>query len=437
MTVMTTPKVGNLRVNADRLWARHMELAQIGAIAGDGSCRLALSPEDAAARALFATWCEAAGLSITADRAGNMFAVRPGQDATLPAIAAGSHLDTQPHGGRFDGISGVLAALEVIETLNDAGIDTIAPLAVINWTNEEGVRYAPGLMGSSWFVGQISDAALDGTRASDGAFFAEEVRRLGLGGDQGQLGFAIGAFFELHIEQGPLLEKLGSQVGIVTSVQGLRWLDVTVTGMDGHAGTTPLDHRKDALLAAARMIVRLNEVGRTFGPDARVSVGRITPATAGPSTIVGECGFVIDIRHPDAATLAQMADECAAGCRDIATSSDCEVALTERISVAPCKFDEGCIDALENAAIDMGFSNVRMASGALHDASNIAKVAPTAMIFVPCRDGISHNVNEYAAPHDIAAGATVLLHAMLEKAGLSVNQTTLTGKMAANAPNPT
>ena len=419
MTDITRSSIRNLRVNTDRLWARHMEMARIGAIAGDGSCRLALSAEDARARTLFAGWCHAAGLTLTSDRAGNMFAVRAGQDATLPAIAAGSHLDTQPHGGRFDGISGVLAALEVIETLNDAGIDTIAPLAVINWTNEEGVRYAPGLMGSSWFVGQISDAALDSTRAADGAVFADEVRARGWFGDQGQHGFAMGAFFELHIEQGPLLEKLDLQLGIVTSVQGLLWLDVVVTGMDGHAGTTPLDHRKDALLSAARMLVGLNEIGRSFGPDARVSVGRIKTATDGPSTIVGECSFVIDIRHPDAATLARLAVQCAAVCHDVATASDCSVTLSERISVAPCKFDDSCIDALEGAAKNMGFSHMRIASGALHDASNVATVAPTAMIFVRCRDGISHNVNEYAAPDDLAAGATVLLHAMLQKAGIS------------------
>ncbi len=419
MTATPPPHVDNLRVNTDRLWARHMELARIGAIAGDGSCRLALSAEDAEARTLFAGWCQAAGLTVSSDRAGNMFALRPGQDATLPAIAAGSHLDTQPHGGRFDGISGVLAALEAIETLNDAGIDTIAPLAVINWTNEEGVRYAPGLMGSSWFVGQISDAALDSSRAADGAVFGDEVRARGWYGDQGPHGFALGAFFELHIEQGPLLEKLDFQLGIVTSVQGLLWLDVVVTGMDGHAGTTPLDHRKDALLSAARMLVGLNETGRSFGPDARVSVGRIKTATDGPSTIVGECSFVIDIRHPDAATLARLAVQCAAVCHDIATASDCSVTLSERISVAPCKFDDSCVDALEGAAKIMGFSHMRIASGALHDASNLATVAPTAMLFVPCRDGISHNVNEYAAPDDLAAGATVLLHAMLQKAGIS------------------
>ena len=274
MNSLEPQAAGNLRVNADRLWARHMELARIGAIEGDGNCRLALSAEDSAARHVFAAWCHAAGLSLCTDRAGNMFAKRRGTNPDLPAIAAGSHLDTQPHGGRFDGISGVLAALEVIETLNDAGIETLAPLAVINWTNEEGVRFAPGLMGSSWFVGQLSDAGLADVRDADGVRFQDEARMRGWLGDQGPGEFAMDAYFELHIEQGPILEKLGHQVGIVTSVQGLRWLDVTITGMDGHAGTTPLDHRQDALLTSAKMLVALNTLGETYGPDARVSVGR-------------------------------------------------------------------------------------------------------------------------------------------------------------------
>lgn len=419
---MTSPSgqsIDNLRVNRDRLWARHMALARIGAIDGDGSCRLALSAEDSAARHLFASWCQAAGLALHCDRAGNMFAIRTGHDPLLPVIAAGSHLDTQSHGGRFDGISGVLAALEVIETLNDAGITTLAPLAVVNWTNEEGVRFAPGLLGSSWFVGAVTDAALDLVRASDGAGFADEVKARGWHGDQGPEGLKLGAFFELHIEQGPQLETSGHQIGIVTSVQGLRWLDVEVTGMDGHAGTTPLDHRQDALLAAARMLVGLNEAGRTCGPDARVSVGRLKTATDGPSTIVGQVSFVIDIRHPDAAVLARLTARCIALCHEIAVTAKCLVTLSERISIPPRQFDETCVDALERAASTMGLRHIRMASGALHDASNIALIAPTAMVFVPCLDGISHNVKEYASPEDLAAGASVLLHAMLEKAGMA------------------
>ena len=410
---------GNLRINAERLWSRHMEMAKIGAIPGDGNCRLAMSAEDATARRLFATWCAAAGMSLQVDAAGNMFALRSGTDPSLPPIAAGSHLDTQPHGGRFDGISGVLAALEVVETLNDAGIETRAPIAVINWTNEEGVRFGPGLMGSSWFVGNITDDGLAAIRDADGVSFVEEASSRGWRGPQAAGAFPMGAFFELHIEQGPQLEALGHQVGIVTSVQGLKWLDVAVTGMDGHAGTTPLDHRRDALLTAARMLVALNDIGRSFGPDARVSVGRLIPETDGPSTIVGGVRFVIDLRHPDAAVLADLSSQCAATCRAIATADGCDIALSERISVAPKHFDPDCIAALAAAARDLGFSHSEIASGALHDASNIVDVAPTAMIFVPCRDGISHNVSEYASREDLAAGTSVLLQAMLAKAGVS------------------
>lgn len=411
-------RAGNLRVNGDRLWSRHMEMAQIGAIAGKGNCRLAMSAEDAAARELFATWCKNAGMTLQVDGAGNMFALRAGTDPTLPPIAAGSHLDTQPHGGRFDGISGVLAALEVVETLNDAGIQTKAPLAVINWTNEEGVRFGPGLMGSSWFIGDISDDGLSEIRDIDGVAFVDEATRRGWRGDQGAGAFPMGAFFELHIEQGPQLEALGHQVGIVTSVQGLKWLDVSLKGMDAHAGTTPLDHRNDALLAAARMLVALNETGKACGRDARVSVGRLKTATDGPSTIVGEANFVIDIRHPDATVLARLAASCEAVCRSIADETGCGIKVSQRISVPPTHFDQGCIDALAEAARELGVTHSEIASGALHDASNIANVAPTAMVFVPCRNGISHNVEEYADREDLAAGASVLLQAMLAKAGV-------------------
>lgn len=409
-------RAGNLRVNADRLWSRHMEMAQIGAIAGEGNCRLSMSAEDSAARELFATWCKNAGMTLQVDGAGNMFALRPGTDPTLPPIAAGSHLDTQPHGGRFDGISGVLAALEVVETLNDAGLQTKAPLAVINWTNEEGVRFGPGLMGSSWFVGDISDDGLSEIRDIDGVAFVDEAAKRGWRGAQGAGAFRMGAFFELHIEQGPQLEALGHQVGIVTSVQGLKWLDVSLKGMDAHAGTTPLDHRNDALLAAARMLVALNETGRACGLDARVSVGRLKTATDGPSTIVGEANFVIDIRHPDATVLARLAVSCEAVCRSIAAETGCEITVSQRISVPPKHFDQSCIEALAEAARDLGVTHSEIASGALHDASNIADVAPTAMVFVPCRNGISHNVEEYASREDLAAGASVLLRAMLAKA---------------------
>ncbi|MEY8828509.1 Zn-dependent hydrolase [Sedimentitalea sp. XS_ASV28] len=407
----------NLTVNGDRLWQRHMALAEIGPVGETGNCRLSMSKEDGAARDLFARWCRDAGLSVQSDRAGNMVAIRPGTDPDRGLVAAGSHLDTQPHGGRFDGISGVLAALEAIETLNDAGIETKAPLAVINWTNEEGVRFAPGLMGSSWFVGELTDDALDASTASDGTTFAAEAEKIGWRGELRPDAVEMDSFFELHIEQGPVLERAGVQVGIVTSVQGLRWLDVIVTGMDAHAGTTPLDARRDALLAAAAAVQAINCEGRREGADARVSVGRFLPATDGPSTIVGEVRFVIDIRHPDNAVLGRLEAACKRASIEAADRYGCVATVTRRIAVPPRDFDAGCIDAVQQAADALGFSNMQLPSGALHDASNIAAIAPTSMIFVPCRNGISHNIDEYASPEDLAAGCNVLLHSMLSRAG--------------------
>ena len=403
-------------VNGDRLWSRHMEMATIGSIEGTGSCRLAMSAEDAQARELLASWCRQAGLTVHVDGAGNMFAVRAGTDPRRAPVGSGSHLDTQPHGGRFDGISGVLAALEVVETLNDEGIETAAPLVVVNWTNEEGVRYAPGLLGSAWYTGALDDEQLSRVKAADGTLFKQEAQERGWIGE-GTEKFLLGAFLELHIEQGPILEQEVLDVGIVTTVQGLRWIDVDVVGTDAHAGTTPLDQRQDALLAAARMIAKLNDIGRSYGSAARVSVGQLRPATDGPSTIVGQASFVIDIRHPDAATLEKLSADCLAACKSTAEADGCEISVAERIAVPPTAFDDACVAALERSAEANGYTYRRMASGALHDAANVAKVTPTAMIFVPCRGGVSHNVKEYASPEQLALGTNVLLHALLELAG--------------------
>ncbi|AXC50229.1 Zn-dependent hydrolase [Paracoccus suum] len=405
-----------LRVNGGRLWKRHMDIARIGAIAGDGCCRLAMTPEDAEARRLLAEWGRAANMEMRVDRAGNMIFLRPGADPARLPVASGSHLDTQPHGGRFDGISGVLAALEVVETLNDAGIETVAPLAVVNWTNEEGVRFAPGLTGSGWYAGFLDDGALDNAPTLEGSCFAEEAERLGWRGADGPAAVRFDSFFELHIEQGPILEQAGRRIGVVESIQGLVWLDVEVRGRDGHAGTTPMDSRSDALLASARMLVALSEIGRAQ-PDARVSVGQFLPGTDGPSTIMGDVRFVIDVRHPDPATLSLLARRCSEACVVEARTAGCEATVEQRVEISPTRLDANCVSAVENAAALLGESAMRMASGALHDTCNIAEGTPAAMIFVPCRDGISHNVAEYASPEDLAAGASVLLHAMLARAG--------------------
>lgn len=404
-------------INAERLWARHMEMAKIGVVKTTGNCRLALTPEDKEARALFAKWCEDAKMAVKCDRAGNMFAIRAGRDPARGAVAAGSHLDTQPHGGRFDGISGVLTALEVVETLNDLDLMTDAPLMVINWTNEEGVRFAPGLLGSAWFAGRIDDTALDETLSTDGKRFADEVAASGWRGTTSSDDLSIEAFFELHIEQGPVLEDAGADIGVVTTVQGLSWLDVQVIGMDAHAGTTPLAARRDALLASGAMLVALNKMGRAIGEDARVSVGRLKTATDGPSTVVGAAEFVVDLRHPDQKVIEHMQAECARACSEVAQDYGVEARVSVRFGIPPTEFDQGCIDALDAAAKALQLPYHSMASGALHDAANIAAKVPTAMIFIPCRDGISHNVAEYATRKHLAAGCNVLLRAMLAKAG--------------------
>ncbi|MCR9135217.1 MAG: Zn-dependent hydrolase [Alphaproteobacteria bacterium] len=409
--------LADLRIDENRLWRRHMEMARIGALDGGGNCRLSMTPEDGAARDLFRSWCEDAGLSLRVDRAGNMFAIRPGTDMTAPMILTGSHLDTQPHGGRFDGISGVLTALEVMETLNDAGVTTTAPLAVVNWTNEEGVNFAPGLMGSSWFVGRLSDADVMQAQSRDGSSFESEARARGYLGSENRGDFDIGAYYELHIEQGPILENKQSQIGVVESVQGLRWLDVAVLGMDAHAGTTPMDQRQDSLQASARILVAINELGRAYSPDARVSVGYLNTDTAGASTIAGRTDFVIDIRHPEVSVLDHLADECRRLCIAETRKQNCQADVTLRTSVEPGEFDRQCVENVETAAASLGYPFLRMTSGALHDASNMTTIVPSAMVFVPCKDGISHNVNESAEPHDLAAGCNVLLRAVLASAG--------------------
>ncbi|MEO1103620.1 MAG: M20 family metallo-hydrolase, partial [Pseudomonadota bacterium] len=376
------------------------------------------APQPVTIHAQLADWGRAAGMATVCDRAANMILIRQGA-LEDPPVAAGSHLDTQPHGGRFDGVSGVLAALEVAETLNDAGIVTRAPYAVVNFTNEEGVRFVPGLLGSAWFSGKLSDDALVDCQTADGTGFLEEARARNLSGVLRQGDLPLGAFFELHIEQGPVLEREGCAVGIVDGVQGLRWLDVNITGTDAHAGTTPLSERRDALLCAARMIVALHEVGRDGGVDARVSVGRLKTATDGPSTVAGDAQLVVDVRHPDAAVLDALTSRCAKVCGEIAVTAGCEAVIHERIAIAPVAFDGHLVGALETAAADLGLAYRHMTSGALHDASNLAAVAPTAMVFVPCRGGVSHNVAEYASPQDLEAGANVLLHAVLARAGIA------------------
>jgi N-carbamoyl-L-amino-acid hydrolase len=377
---------------------------------------LTLSEEDRQGRNCFVAWCEAAGCRVTVDRLGNIFALRPGKAPDLPPIAAGSHLDTQPHGGRFDGVFGVLAALEVLRTLEDHGFRTEAPVAAVVWTNEEGARFAPSMMGSAVFAGILDLADALTTTDRGGVSVSDALEAIGYSGSAPCGGRVLGTFFEAHIEQGPLLESEGKTIGIVTGAQGMTWLEVTVTGQDAHAGTTPVDLRRDALLGAARMVDAVHGIAVHHGPEARATVGVINALPGSPNTVPGAARFSVDMRHPASATLERMVEDLRARCQRIGGKLDLETRVEQVEYTAPVSFDAGCIESIRSASDLLGYESMEIGSGAGHDACHIARVAPTGMIFVPCAAGISHNEEESADPADLEAGCNVLLHAVLERA---------------------
>ena len=412
----------NIRINTERLWASLMEMAEIGATAAGGSCRLALTQEDREGRDLFKRWCEEAGCTVIVDQVGNMFATRPGSsgDGLEPPVATGSHLDTQPTGGKFDGVFGVLAGLEVIRTLNDHGIHTNAPIEVINWTNEEGSRFAPAMLASGVFAGLFEKHyAFDRTDTA-GVRFDEALRDIGYAGDLEPGDRKFRALFEAHIEQGPILERHEETIGVVTGGQGQRWYDVSIEGRDSHTGTTPMDARRDALAAAAVLISDVEKIAHAHAPGV-ATVGELTVSPNSRNTIPGHVDMTIDIRHPDDAALSAMAAAVAASRDAITAQRGVEIALDEIWYSPPTPFDPECIGAVKKATETLGYTHREMVSGAGHDAIQVASVAPTAMIFVPCEDGLSHNEAESATPADLAAGCNVLLHAMLERAGVVNN----------------
>jgi beta-ureidopropionase / N-carbamoyl-L-amino-acid hydrolase len=408
----------NFTVNGERLWASLMELARIGATEKGGVCRLAASDLDAKARRLFIHWCEEAGCTVTVDRIGNIFARRPGRNPDLPPVMTGSHLDTQPTGGRFDGAYGVMAGLEVVRTLNDLGYETEAPVEIVAWTNEEGSRFSPAMVGSGVFAGVFTlDQAL-ATRDNN-------APDLTLGGELGRIGFAgaepvggrpVRAYFEAHIEQGPILETAGLPVGIVTGAQGQRWYEITVTGQEAHAGPTPMPRRRDALVGAARMIDAVNRIGHAHAPYACATVGFVQVSPNSRNTIPGRVFFTVDFRHPQDAALSAMDNELRAACDAAAKSQQLDVAVEEFWHFPPAPFDPKLVGAVGEAAAAQGYPHQDIISGAGHDAVYMARIAPTAMIFVPCVGGISHNEVEDAKPEDLTAGVNVLLNALLESA---------------------
>lgn len=400
------------RVNGERLWQSLLDMAQFGAIPKDGVTRLALSEEDRQARDRLRDWALEAGCSVRIDRMGNMFLRREGTRPDLPPVVTGSHVDSQPNGGRFDGIYGVLAGLEVIRTLNDRQIATERAVEVINWTNEEGARFAPAMISSGVFAGVFELEYGLSRQDAQGTSIGEALQQIGYAGEHPVGNMPIHAAFELHIEQGPILEAENIEIGVVTAAQGQRWYELEITGFSAHAGTTPMDRRRDALLGFADMVKAVNEIGKAFMPDARATVGmaQITPNSR--NVVPGKVFFSVEFRHPQEAVLAQMEQRLLAAVTEVGV--DGLKARAERIfQYQPIRFDSGCIDSVRQAACTLGYSHRDMISGAGHDACYLNRVAPTAMIFIPCVEGISHNELENISPEWSTAGANVLLNAIL------------------------
>ncbi|MBX3723032.1 MAG: Zn-dependent hydrolase [Turneriella sp.] len=415
------PKNATLQVNGERLWQSLMEMAKIGATQKGGCCRITLTDEDKAGRDLFVQWCKDAGCSVEIDEVGNIYARRAGKDNSLPPVMTGSHLDTQPTGGKFDGVYGVLSGLEVIRTLNDQKIETLHPLEVVVWTNEEGTRFAPAMMGSGTMVGKFSLAETLEKKDIHGKIFGEELKRIGYAGKRPAKPQAIHAFFETHIEQGPYLEAEKKEIGVVILGQGQRWYDVSIQGRESHAGPTPMHLRKDALVAAAKMITKVNEIALAHQPYACGTVGFVQVFPNSRNTIPGQVKFSIDFRHPVDEQLTSMDQAIKATVAELNLEGVVEVELKDFWYYPPIAFDKKCRQAVQDAADAFGYSSMEIVSGAAHDACYIAEIAPTGMIFIPCDDGISHNEIENIEPGQALQGCNVLLHAMLQVANGNIS----------------
>ena len=406
----------NLRINGDRLWDSLMEMAKIGPGVAGGNNRQTLTDEDAEGRALFQKWCEDAGCTMGLDQMGNMFARREGADAEALPVYVGSHLDTQPTGGKYDGVLGVLGGLEIIRTLNDLGIKTKHPIVATNWTNEEGTRYAPAMLSSGVFAGMhTQDWAYDREDA-EGKKFGDELNRIGWRGDEEVGARKMHGFFELHIEQGPILEAEGKDIGVVTHGQGLSWTQVTVTGKDAHTGSTPMPMRKNAGLAMARILEKVDEIAWSHAPHAVGAAGHIDVYPNSRNVIPGKAVFTVDFRSPELDVITDMENRLRVAAEDIVNEMGLQIEFEKVGGFDPVKFDEGCVAAVRDAAERLGYSHTDIISGAGHDACWINRVAPTAMVMCPCVDGLSHNEAEEISKDWAAAGADVLLHAVVETA---------------------
>ncbi|MBR0779978.1 Zn-dependent hydrolase [Bradyrhizobium iriomotense] len=413
-------RLSNIRPNMSRLWASLMRSAEIGKTAKGGLRRLALSEDDAVMRHEFIRWCEEAGCDVRIDAIGNIFATRKGAEPDTKSVLVGSHLDTQVHGGRFDGILGVLAGLELVRTLNDHGIVTKRPITLVNWTNEEGARFEPPMIGSAVFTRQKAVEFAYSRLDRDGLSLGDELARIGFKGTDAVSADRFDSLFELHIEQGPRLEAEGKQVGIVTGAFGVRGFVVEVLGETGHVGPTPMPARKNALVGAAEVTLAINEIGwsrhETGGKSTTMRI-RTEPNLLG--AIPDHVEMTCDMRHPDESVVIAMLEEFKARLPALQERSRCEISIKESWSYGGMRFDAGCVDLVRQSAEALRYSTMEMLTEAGHDAMHVAEYLPTAMIFTPCEDGLSHNEAENVTIADIEPGVNVLMQAVLERANRS------------------
>ncbi|MEH6633387.1 MAG: Zn-dependent hydrolase [Halopseudomonas aestusnigri] len=406
----------NMHINSPRLWESLMEMAKIGPGVRGGNNRQTLTDEDAEGRHLFKRWCEDAGMTVGIDSMGNMFARHEGTDPSLLPVMVGSHLDTQPTGGKYDGVLGVLAGLEIVRSLNDMGIKTKRSIEVVNWTNEEGTRFAPAMLSSGVFAGVHTQNWAYGREDAEGLKFGDELKRIGFVGDEPVGERKMHAMFELHIEQGPILEDENVDIGVVTHGQGLNWIQVTLTGKESHTGSTPMPKRVNAGLGAARITELVNDIALSFAPHAVGAVGHMDIYPNSRNIIPGKAVFTIDFRHPNKDVITAMEQTLKFEGREIAEELGLVIEFEQAGAFDPVTFDEGCVSAVRNAAVRLGYSHRDIVSGAGHDACWVNRVAPTAMVMCPCVDGLSHNEDEDISPEWAAAGTDVLFHAVVETA---------------------
>ena len=409
----------NLKINGERLWDSLMEMAKIGPGIAGGNNRQALTDVDAEGRALFKRWCDDAGLTMGVDKMGTMFMRREGTDPDALPVYVGSHLDTQPTGGKYDGVLGVLAALEIVRTLNDLDVKTKHPIVLVNFTNEEGTRFAPPMMASGVFAGIKSLEDTYALTDSEGKSVGDELARIGWIGEEEVGARKMKAFYELHIEQGPILEAEETDIGVVTHGQGLRWLQFTLTGRESHTGSTPMPMRINAGLGMARITQLVDEIAWSQAPHAVGAIGHIEAYPNSRNIIPGRTVFTVDFRSPDLAVLNGMEERLREGAAKICEEIGLKMEIEQVGGFDPVTFDEGCVTAIRTAAEDLGYSHRNIVSGAGHDACWINRVAPTAMVMCPCVDGLSHNEAEEIHPEWATAGANVLFRAVVQTAGIA------------------